>query len=216
MRPRKLGKSQVRLAPPDTGGFCSKHTKGQKTVMTPKPSSSETKSQLSCRRGLRSFGVLALGASTALGLAACGSSGNASGSNKPTTTTKTALNSSHASSSSKDTSRLCAQISAASKAFGKLNLSSPSSATSAEAVLSGDFSRLESALHRVDTAGQKKSGSESTMISDVKTGVHDMNAAFAQFGKGNLGTAKRDFYAGLRELRTAKHYGTKANIRACM
>jgi hypothetical protein len=190
--------------------------KGQKTVMTPKPSSSDERNPLSYRRGLRSFGVMALGVSAALGLAACGSSGNASGSNKSTTTTKTALNSSHASSSSKDAGRLCAQVSTATKAFSKLNLSSPSSATSAEAVLSKDFSRLEGALHRVDAARLKPSGTESAMVNDVKTGIHDMNSAFAAFGKGNLGTAKTDFYAGLTELKAAKHYGSKANIRACM
>lgn len=183
--------------------------------MTLKPPVNKERNQLPYRRGLRSFGVLALGASAALGLAACGSSGSASGSNRSTTTLTTALKSSHSSSASKYARQLCAEVSSSTKAFGKLNLSSPSSATSAESTLSKDFNRLQSALHKVENSGQKNPGPVSTMVKDAKAGVRDMNNAFTQFGKGNLGNAKNDFKSGLKELKTAKKDGMKANLKAC-
>lgn len=184
--------------------------------MSAQPSRQNDRNPAGLGRGLRSgLGVLALGVPAALGLAACSSSASAHHTSRaPAAKHKTALGSSNA-GLSRNADSLCAEVRTATRDFGRLNLNSPSSATSAAGTLNQDFSKLQQALRNVSAAGQKKGGPLESMVQETKLAVAEAKTSFAQFTKGNAGNAKTDFQTALHELRTAESYGRQANIRSC-
>lgn len=186
--------------------------------MTAQPTRQNDRKPVGFGRSLRtSIGVLAIGVPAALGLAACGSSNNASNTTvkAPATTVKRSLNSSH-SGSAHNLDALCAELSTATHDFSHLNLSSPSSVSSASSALNRDFNKLQRVLNNVSNAGQKNVGPVQSMKTEAKAALKEAKMSFSQFTKGNAGTAKQDFTTAVRDLKSAKNYGKKANIHACL
>lgn len=170
------------------------------------------------RRSLRSsIGVLAIGVPAAFGLAACGSSNNASNTTvkAPATTVKRSLNASHA-GTTHELDMLCAKLSTATHDFSHLNLSSPTSASSSSAALNTDFNKLQRALNSVSNAGEKKAGPVQSMETQARAALKEAKMSFAQLTKGNAGAAKSDFKTAVNDLESAKNYGKKANIHTCL
>lgn len=169
------------------------------------------------RRSARSLvGLVAIGAPAALGLAACSSTTSSAATTSSSPATTKAPATSNTTGLGGSANRLCSEVSTAVRDFHHVDLSSPSSLSTASTTINRDLQRLQATLHSISAAGQKTSGPLGNMISEAHAAVNEAHLAAAQLAKGNLGSAHSDFNIIVTDVRTARADGARANIRTCI